>query len=606
MTRRPFGGGGDAVVLSFVTGKPVPFATGTAWTDRSGGSLITDVADLAGVSLPSSQLLTDAAGAIPPFLGPADGTGQMWVDFGNGRYLLTATDLEDRVEDIEGNANSGAGFTLLAARGDLIVATADDTPIRLPIGTSGQVLTADPTQAAGMRWASVAEAVPDTTSSINLTLTAAGAVAVPSGNPVSGNVLKVKAVASGANRDLVFDAAFRLTGAVTSRTVTILSGQTLLAEAEYSALAGGWVLTRAIQTTDTPPSGGGTGGGGVGGTLSAGADASMAAGGTFSRTATEPTGVTITSRAWTIVSGPLGTGTTIGTAAALSWVPGSSPSNTVDIRQPVCQEMAYELVSTAENSTVDWTTAYNYIQDIGDDRGYTGGLVGFTSATGDMLALVQYYGTLKPSGNTLTPYLTGLQNCANIGMGSGASAAAASNLGSAYQTAWAAAANTDPIFRRAQRDLRKSMYWDDALAQALADGVGPLGLALHYDVLVNHGPGTDAESYGGIIAAARASSSKPPSAGGNEKNYLTKICDLRDAVLQGWGDYQADGRSGIYRGLLTANKLTLLTPFTWNVYGDPYTMSVRPTPPTDAVIGTYVIKYTATGAGTDNVQVTVT
>lgn len=602
MARHPFAGGGDAVVLNYLTGKPVPFATGTAWTARSGGSQILDLADLSGVPLPSSQLSADAAGAVPPFLGPADGTGQLWADFGNGRFLFTATDLEDRVEDIEGQGSSG--FALLAARGDLIVATADDTPIRLGVGNSGQVLTADPTQPAGMRWATVAEQVPDATSSINLTLTGNGTVAVPPGTPATGNVLKVKALASGANRDLVFDAAFRTSAAVTSRTVTILSGQTLLAEAEYSALAGGWVLTAAVQTTGTPPGGGG--GGGVGGALSAGADASISAGGTFSRTATEPTGTTITSRAWTIVSGPMGTGTTIGTAAALSWVPGSSPANTTDIRQPVCMEMAFEIVSTAENSTTDWTTAYDYIEDIGDDRGYTGGLVGFTSATGDMLDLVNYYITLKPTSNPLSSYVSGLQACVAVGMGAGASAAAASNLGAPYLAAWASAASSDPIFRRAQRDLRKSIYWDDALTQALADGVGPLGLALHYDVLVNHGPGDDSESYGGIIAAARASSSKPPSAGGNEKSYLTKICDLRDAVLQSWGDFQTDGRSGIYRGLLTANKLTLLAPFSWSVYGDPYTMSTRPTPPTDAVIGTYVLKYTATGAGTDNVQVTVT
>lgn len=604
MARRPFAGGGDAVVLNYLSGKPIPFATGTAWTARSGGSQLTDLADASGVALPSSQLRADAAGAVPPFLGPADGTGQLWIDFGNGRFLLTSTDLEDRVEDIEGNANSGAGFNLLAQRGDLIVATADDTPIRLSVGTAGQVLTADPTQAAGMRWATVAEQVPDSTSSLNVTMTNPWLVLIPAGTPSNGNQLRVKMLASGANRDVTFDTPYRTSSAVTSRTITVLSGQTLLAAAEYSTLAGGWVLTSAVQTTGTPPGGGG--GGGVGGALDAGADASISAGGTFSRTATEPTGTTITSRAWTILDGPMGTGTTIGTAAALSWVPGSSPAGTTDIRQPVCMEMAFEIVSTAENSTTDWTSAYNYIQDIGDDRGYTGGLVGFTSANGDMLDLVNYYITLKPSSNPLSSYVSGLQACVAVGQGSGASAAAASNLGSAYQTAWANAANTDPIFRRAQRDLRKSIYWDDALTQALADGVGPLGLALHYDILVNHGPGTDSESYGGILAAARASSSKPPSAGGNEKNYLTKLCDLRDAVLQGWGQYQTDGRSSIYRALLTANKLTLLAPFTWSVYGDSYTMSVRPTPPNDAVIGVYTLKYTAAPAGTDNVLVTVT
>ena len=57
-------------------------------------------------------------------------------------------------------------------------------------------------------------------------------------------------------------------------------------------------------------------------TVDAGADVTTVTGGTFARTATElANGATISSRAWTIVSGPAGAGTTIGTAAALSWSP---------------------------------------------------------------------------------------------------------------------------------------------------------------------------------------------------------------------------------------------------------------------------------------------
>lgn len=342
--------------------------------------------------------------------------------------------------------------------------------------------------------------------------------------------------------------------------------------------------------------------------ISAGADATRTAGQTFAQTATETANPAITSRSWKVQAGPLSVGTTIGTTAALSWVPGSSPAGTTDIREAVCQEMAYEIVSTAENSTVDWQSAYNYIEDILDDRGYTAGLIGFTSATGDMLQLIDHYIALKPS-NALASYRSGLVSCANVGFGTGASAAASTYLGSAYLTAWANTANTDPVFRQAQRDLRKSMYWDDCLVQAQADGVGPLGLALHYDVLVNHGVGTDSESYGGIIAAARASTAKPPSASGTESAYLVKICDLRDDVLRGWGDYQANGRSTIFRKLITDGKLTLLTPFTWSVYGTSFTISTRPAVPADSIIGTYTLRYTATnsiGPSTDDVTLTIT
>lgn len=43
--------------------------------------------------------------------------------------------------------------TIVDAKGDIIAATADDTPVRLGIGTNGQVLTVDTTTATGLKWA---------------------------------------------------------------------------------------------------------------------------------------------------------------------------------------------------------------------------------------------------------------------------------------------------------------------------------------------------------------------------------------------------------------------------------------------------------------------
>ena len=44
--------------------------------------------------------------------------------------------------------------TIVDAKGDLIGATASDTPARLAVGTNGQVLTADSTEATGLKWSS--------------------------------------------------------------------------------------------------------------------------------------------------------------------------------------------------------------------------------------------------------------------------------------------------------------------------------------------------------------------------------------------------------------------------------------------------------------------
>lgn len=237
------------------------------------------------------------------------------------------------------------------------------------------------------------------------------------------------------------------------------------------------------------------------------------------------------------------------------------------------REIALRLTSTAENSTTNWASQYGYIEDIGDGRGYTAGIVGFCSGTGDMLALVEYANTAYPS-NSLAKWLPQLRQ---IMAASYSQRPALSNslLGSAFKTDWANA-SAQAWFQDCQRRERDRVYWGPALAAAQEDGVGLLGLCILYDISVNHGPGTDSESFGGIVANARAAT-KPPSKGGNEAAYLTKLTDLRNTVLQGWGDNQAtDGRVFFHRKLI-ANNPGMTFPISWTCYGEPFSITSMPT-----------------------------
>ena len=51
-------------------------------------------------------------------------------------------------------ADAAIAKAIVDAKGDLIAATAADTPARLAVGTNGQVLTADSTAATGLKWSS--------------------------------------------------------------------------------------------------------------------------------------------------------------------------------------------------------------------------------------------------------------------------------------------------------------------------------------------------------------------------------------------------------------------------------------------------------------------
>ncbi|MBU2670854.1 chitosanase [Actinoplanes bogorensis] len=232
---------------------------------------------------------------------------------------------------------------------------------------------------------------------------------------------------------------------------------------------------------------------------------------------------------------------------------GSLVSGLEDTRK---KERALELVSSAENSTLSWRRSFSYIEDIGDGRGYTAGIVGFTSGTSDMLAVVAEYTKRKP-GNVLAKYLPALRAVDGSDSHAG--------LDPGYVTAWRTAAR-DPFFQRVQEAARDTYYFNPSMRVARADGLRALGQFAYFDAAVVHG-------LSGLrtIRANAMRTARTPAQGGDEMGYLNAFLNARVAEMRTEAAHEDVSRiETAQRLFLRRSNLDLTAPLTWQVYGDPY------------------------------------
>ncbi|MEV4707291.1 chitosanase [Actinoplanes sp. NPDC049316] len=239
--------------------------------------------------------------------------------------------------------------------------------------------------------------------------------------------------------------------------------------------------------------------------------------------------------------------------------PPTVPPAAKGLADPAKKELAFELVSSAENSTLNWRGQFGYIEDIKDGRGYTGGIIGFCSGTSDMLAVVTEYTRRSPQ-NRLAKYLPALRAVDG--------SASHAGLDPGFPAAWKAAA-ADPVFQKTQEDARDSMYFDPSVTLATSDGLRALGQFAYYDAAVMHG-------MSGLrsIRSAALRVAKTPKQGGDETVWLSAFLDARVAEMRTEEAHSDVSRvETAQRVFLRAGNLDLNAPLTWHVYGDRFAVA---------------------------------
>ncbi|KAK9686858.1 hypothetical protein K7432_014997 [Basidiobolus ranarum] len=234
--------------------------------------------------------------------------------------------------------------------------------------------------------------------------------------------------------------------------------------------------------------------------------------------------------------------------------------------EPQPKLMAKMITNVFEYGTT--TFGYATCAKLGDGRGFTCGLVGFTTGTNDALAVVVAYDKVKPNSE-LAKFIPELTRLSKLDWDT-SGRDDTSKLGG-FTEAWTKVSCTDPDFRAVQDKIADHLYLIPGLQLGEAAGISTnLGKAIMYDTAVQHGW----EEDDGISLLTILNLVGPPN-GRTEAQYLEDfikvrwilLCCTKDNVWPASADRTSDLMEVLKTGNFDLNPPIDLKAYTANITG---------------------------------------
>ncbi|KAJ2061126.1 hypothetical protein GGI17_003306 [Coemansia sp. S146] len=158
--------------------------------------------------------------------------------------------------------------------------------------------------------------------------------------------------------------------------------------------------------------------------------------------------------------------------------------------------IALEITNIYENG--DTAFHYDYCEDINDGRGFTSGIAGFCTGTGDAWIVVQEYHKLTGGKDKMSQFDTVLAEYAIAGNNS--------TVGlTGYCSVWKKLGTSDRKFKQAQDNVRDDMYMAPAMVYAKQLGLKTsIAQGQLYDAGIQHGASDGPDGLGGMIKSTNA------------------------------------------------------------------------------------------------------